>query len=328
MEMEISPFVLNKTRLVVISDQVVQITLSSKSSSGESLYNHNQLMQDEIKKVVVAFVKLKEENLIVDGDGYSLLCKKHSWQYGRKYVFFKNKSRLKVHRYKYTFELEPLPIGHEESTSSHVGKNRSVQQQQQKDDHESNLPQIMEVFSNSDVVNTSFLSEGDVVGVEATPNRPRTQLTVHEISERSISTTVSPIQLTINKDSIDQSVRETNSFTEDCPAQSDSTVESSNRILSVSGITATIATEMVSVASSDSHSSSTTVINNKREVSNELNSDSAERSTSLNAVPASESNLGKRKERSDDMDYNGSYSLLNPFGFIKRMFGRDRRRIS
>ncbi|RIB25698.1 hypothetical protein C2G38_2165312 [Gigaspora rosea] len=296
MEMEISPFVLNKTRLVVISDQVVQITLSSKSSSSDSLYNHNQLMQDEIKKVVVAFVKLKEENLIVDGDGY----KKHSWQYGRKYVFFKNKSRLKVHRYKYTFELEPLATDHEESTSSHIGKNRSVQQQQQKDDHESNLPQITKVFSNSDVVNTSFLSEGDVVGVEATPNRPRTQLTVHEISESSKSTAVSSIQLTINKDSIDQSVRETNSRTEDCPAQSDITVESSNRILSVSGITA----EMVSVASSDSHSSSTNVINNKREVSNEFNSDSAEGSTSLNAVPASESNLGKRKERSDERDYN------------------------
>ncbi|CAG8544121.1 16795_t:CDS:2 [Gigaspora rosea] len=284
MEMEISPFVLNKTRLVVISDQVVQITLSSKSSSSDSLYNHNQLMQDEIKKVVVAFVKLKEENLIVDGDGY----KKHSWQYGRKYVFFKNKSRLKVHRYKYTFELEPLATDHEESTSSHIGKNRSVQQQQQKDDHESNLPQITKVFSNSDVVNTSFLSEGDVVGVEATPNRPRTQLTVHEISESSKSTA---------------SVRETNSRTEDCPAQSDITVESSNRILSVSGITA----EMVSVASSDSHSSSTNVINNKREVSNEFNSDSAEGSTSLNAVPASESNLGKRKERSDERDYNDSY---------------------
>ncbi|CAG8748698.1 13871_t:CDS:2, partial [Dentiscutata heterogama] len=63
-------------------------------------------------KVVVAFVKLKEENLIVDGNGY----KKHSWQYGRKYIFFKNKSRLKVHRYKYTFELEPLTTDHEEST--------------------------------------------------------------------------------------------------------------------------------------------------------------------------------------------------------------------
>ncbi|CAG8521175.1 21347_t:CDS:2 [Racocetra persica] len=137
MEMEISPFVLNQTRLVVISDQVVQITLSSKNSSSESLYNRNQLMQDEVKKVVVAFIKLKEENLIVDGDGY----KKHSWQYGRKYVFFKNKSRLKVHRYKYTFELEPVKTDQEESISFHVGKNKSVQQQK---DDESNLPQITE----------------------------------------------------------------------------------------------------------------------------------------------------------------------------------------
>ncbi|CAG8465709.1 4457_t:CDS:2 [Cetraspora pellucida] len=127
MEMEISPFVLNQTRLIVMSDQ----------------------------KVVVAFIKLKEENLIVDGDEY----KKHSWQYGRKYVFFKNKSRLKVHRYKYTFELEPVTTDQEESVSFHVGKNKSVQQQK---DDESNLPQITEVFSDS--VNTSFLSEGDVVG--------------------------------------------------------------------------------------------------------------------------------------------------------------------
>ncbi|CAG8493862.1 17207_t:CDS:2 [Acaulospora morrowiae] len=49
--MELPPFSLDKTRLLVVSDEVVQISLFSNNSSTTSVYNDNPQIKDEIKVI-------------------------------------------------------------------------------------------------------------------------------------------------------------------------------------------------------------------------------------------------------------------------------------
>ncbi|CAI2168862.1 11480_t:CDS:2 [Funneliformis geosporum] len=118
--MEINSFSHNETRLLVINDEVVQITFKLHNESDISLYTEYHDLQEEIKQVIIAFVKFMDEDHIVDGEGYYLLCKRSIWNFGKNYIFYKNDQEILPHQYKYNFELEFM------SQVVNRGKNKSI----------------------------------------------------------------------------------------------------------------------------------------------------------------------------------------------------------
>ncbi|RIA94444.1 hypothetical protein C1645_759959 [Glomus cerebriforme] len=132
--MEINPFSHNETRLLVINNEIVQITFKLHNESDNSYIENNDL-QDEIKRVIIAFVKFMDEDHIVDGEGYYLLCKKSIWNFGKNYVFYRNDQVIPPHQYKYNFELEFANQIIDRNFSHDRGKNKSITDRNKKNNY-------------------------------------------------------------------------------------------------------------------------------------------------------------------------------------------------
>ncbi|CAG8454877.1 7057_t:CDS:10 [Acaulospora colombiana] len=162
--MGLTPFSLNKTRLLVVSDEVVQISLFSNNSSTIPDYDDSPRLKDEIKNLIIAFVRLRDDDQIVDGEGFYLLCKKRDWKIGNRYIFMKNGRRLKAHRYKYNFTLEISTDQRNSRTNAlNAGKSKGVRRN----------PKLIvrEIFFNSDNNDYNFTSEDDDNRKEGAPSR-------------------------------------------------------------------------------------------------------------------------------------------------------------
>ncbi|RGB29574.1 hypothetical protein C1646_317172 [Rhizophagus diaphanus] len=135
--MEINSFLHNETRLLVISNEIVQITFRLHNESDNSLYIENNDLQEEIKQIIVAFVKFMDEDHIVDGEGYYLLCKKNIWNFGKNCVFYRNDQIIPPHQYKFNFELE---FASQVINSYDRGRNKSITDSNKKNN--SNLRRV------------------------------------------------------------------------------------------------------------------------------------------------------------------------------------------
>ncbi|PKK75184.1 hypothetical protein RhiirC2_253991 [Rhizophagus irregularis] len=91
-----------------------------------SLYIENNDLQEEIKQILVAFVKFMDEDHIVDGEGYYLLCKKNIWNFGKNCVFYRNDQIIPPHQYKFNFELEFASQVINRNASYDRGRNKSI----------------------------------------------------------------------------------------------------------------------------------------------------------------------------------------------------------
>ncbi|PVU93029.1 hypothetical protein BB561_003491 [Smittium simulii] len=120
-ESKFKQFKIPETRLVVISDSVVQITLEYRSDVDEDrhhLYDNDVEMQCEIQLAVISLINSKFSKGVARGKGFVIHQTRKRWKLFTKYIFSYNNIPLLGSKYKYKFMLELLDDSNDPTWSS------------------------------------------------------------------------------------------------------------------------------------------------------------------------------------------------------------------
>ncbi|KAJ2721110.1 hypothetical protein GGI07_004175 [Coemansia sp. Benny D115] len=107
--MSLKPFRIPETRLLVVSDLVVQVTLTFRSSDDEELqyrYTDDPLLQSLVQTAVISLVNCSYTNGVCRGPGFILHQLRKKWPIGRRYIFAHHGEPLHSSTHKYFFQLE------------------------------------------------------------------------------------------------------------------------------------------------------------------------------------------------------------------------------
>ncbi|KAJ1769223.1 hypothetical protein IW140_003101 [Coemansia sp. RSA 1813] len=107
--MSLRPFRIPETRLLVINDLVVQVTLTFRTDEDEELryrYTENKSLQSLVQMAVVSLVNCGYTHGIAQGPGFILHQMRKKWPIGRRYIFTRHGEPLQSSLHKYFFQLE------------------------------------------------------------------------------------------------------------------------------------------------------------------------------------------------------------------------------
>ncbi|KAI8322232.1 hypothetical protein GQ54DRAFT_153512 [Martensiomyces pterosporus] len=107
--MPLRPFRIPETRLIVISDLVVQVTLTFRTDEDEEIkyrYEQDAEFQALVQTAVISLVNCGYTNGLAKGPGFVLHQMRKKWPIGRRYIFTHNGEPMQSSLHKYFFQLE------------------------------------------------------------------------------------------------------------------------------------------------------------------------------------------------------------------------------
>ncbi|PIA14332.1 hypothetical protein COEREDRAFT_82845 [Coemansia reversa NRRL 1564] len=105
------PFRIPETRLLVINDLVVQVTVTFRTDEDEEMryrYAEDEELQSLVQTSVISLVNCGYTDGIARGPGFVLYQKRKKWPIGRRYIFTRHGEPLQSSLHKYFFQLELL----------------------------------------------------------------------------------------------------------------------------------------------------------------------------------------------------------------------------
>ncbi|KAJ2745641.1 hypothetical protein GGI20_002024 [Coemansia sp. BCRC 34301] len=118
--MPLEPFKVPETRLLAISELVVQVTLTFRTDEDEELhyrYDQDDELQALVQTAVVSLVNCGYTTGIAKGPGFLLHQVRKKWPIGRRYIFTKDGEPMQSSLHKYFFQLEFTDDGAEQRQS-------------------------------------------------------------------------------------------------------------------------------------------------------------------------------------------------------------------
>ncbi|KAJ1961386.1 hypothetical protein GGI12_003281 [Dipsacomyces acuminosporus] len=107
--MSLKPFRIPETRLIVVSDLVVQVTLTFRTDEDEEVryrYDQDAELQALVQTAVVSLVNCGYTNGFAKGPGFLLHQVRKKWLIGKRYIFTRDGEPLQSSLHKYFFQLE------------------------------------------------------------------------------------------------------------------------------------------------------------------------------------------------------------------------------
>ncbi|KAJ2608811.1 hypothetical protein H4S08_004311 [Coemansia sp. RSA 1365] len=105
------PFRIPETRLLVINDLVVQVTVTFRTDEDEEMryrYAEDEELQSLVQTSVISLVNCGYTDGIARGPGFVLYQKRKKWPIGRRYIFTRHGEPLQSSLHKYFLQLELL----------------------------------------------------------------------------------------------------------------------------------------------------------------------------------------------------------------------------
>ncbi|KAJ2332713.1 hypothetical protein GGI00_002668, partial [Coemansia sp. RSA 2681] len=115
--MPLEPFKVPETRLLAISELVVQVTLTFRTDEDEELhyrYDQDAELQALVQTAVVSLVNCGYTIGVAKGPGFLLHQVRKKWPIGRRYIFTKDGEPMQSSLHKYFFQLEFTDDGAEQ----------------------------------------------------------------------------------------------------------------------------------------------------------------------------------------------------------------------
>ncbi|KAJ2793707.1 hypothetical protein H4R20_006462, partial [Coemansia guatemalensis] len=104
-------FRIPETRLLVINDLVVQVTVTFRTDEDEEMryrYAEDSELQSLVQTSVISLVNCGYTDGVARGPGFVLYQKRKKWPIGRRYIFTRHGEPLQSSLHKYFFQLELL----------------------------------------------------------------------------------------------------------------------------------------------------------------------------------------------------------------------------
>ncbi|KAJ2889499.1 hypothetical protein IWW38_004669, partial [Coemansia aciculifera] len=106
--MPLEPFKVPETRLLAISELVVQVTITFRTDEDEELhyrYDQDAELQALVQTAVVSLVNCGYTTGVAKGPGFLLHQVRKKWPIGRRYIFTKDGEPMQSSLHKYFFQL-------------------------------------------------------------------------------------------------------------------------------------------------------------------------------------------------------------------------------
>ncbi|KAJ2081842.1 hypothetical protein H4R24_002049 [Coemansia sp. RSA 988] len=107
----LKPFRIPETRLLVINDLVVQVTVTFRTDEDEEMryrYAEDVELQSLVQTSVISLVNCGYTDGVARGPGFVLYQKRKKWPIGRRYIFTRHGEPLQSSLHKYFLQLELL----------------------------------------------------------------------------------------------------------------------------------------------------------------------------------------------------------------------------